>query len=110
MARATYVYCPKARKVVPKGTEYDEHDDRKGPMVIGPLTPFMSPITGEEITSREQLKRHNRAHGVTNAADYSPEWFEKKAKERQAVLNGTTPEARRERVEAIQAAMRNHRR
>lgn len=109
MARTTYVYCQKARKMVLKGTEHDEHDDRKGPMVIGPMQPFTSPITGEEITSREQLKRHNRAHGVTNSADYSPEWYQKKAKERQAVLNGTTPEARRERVAAIQAAMQKHR-
>ncbi len=109
MARTTYVFCPKKRKMVLKGTEHVEHTASRGPMVIGPLQPFQSPITGEEITSREQLKRHNRAHGVTNAQDYSPQWFESKARERQAVLNGTTPEARRERVAAIQAAMQKHR-
>ena len=109
MARATYVYCPRARKVVLKGTEYDDHAESKGPMIIGPLTPFRSPITGEEITSRAQLRRHNREHGVTNSADYSPAWYERKAKEREATLSGNTQEARRERVAAIQAAMQKHR-
>ncbi len=58
MSRTTYVYCKRAKKMVLKGTEHVEHTASRGPMVIGPLQPFTSPITGEEITSREQLKRH----------------------------------------------------
>ena len=111
MARTTYVYCKKAKKMVLKGTEHDEHNDRPGgPMVIGPLEPFISPVTGEEITSRAQLARHNRANGITNSQDYSPEWYQRKEQERRNVLSGNTEAAKRERVEALHAAIHKHRR
>ena len=91
--------------MVEKGLEQQIDPVTRGPMIIPPLQPFISPITGEEITCREQLRRHNRAHGVTNSADYSPEWMERKAKERHAQATGDTPQARAERIEALKHAL-----
>ena len=105
MSKTTYVYCQVAKKMVEKGSEQQLDPVTKAPMIIPPLKPFISPITGEEITCREQLRRHNRDHGVTNSADYSPEWMERKAKERIARANGDTPQARQERIEAIKHAI-----
>lgn len=103
------VFCPTRKKMVDKGTEINPNDDRpRGPMVIGPLEPFVSPVTGETISSREQLRRHNRAHGVTNSQDYSPEFLARRAKERHREATGDTPQAAAERRALIMRAM--HRR
>ncbi len=104
MPRNTYVYCPVQKKVVEKGLEIDEEEHR-GPMVIGPLEPFKSPITGELITSRTQLKRHNREHGVTNSADYSPEWYARKQEQRKREMQGDTERQRQERIETLKSVM-----
>ena len=105
MAIETYVFCQVTGKMVKKGTEQRIDPATRAPMIIPPLKPFISPITGEEITCREQLRRHNREHGVTQSADYSPEWMERKAKESHDAATGNTPEARRERIEAIKHAI-----
>ena len=101
----TMVYCHKKKKMVDKGTEWREAEV-SSPMIIGPLKPFISPITREEITSREQLRRHNREHGVTNLQDYSQEYIDSRAKERVARMQGQNHEAKMERIKAIQKAMR----
>ena len=102
MTRKTYVKCDVTGNWVEKGQEQYES---QGPMVIGPLEPFTSPINGERITSRPQLAKHNREHGVTNSADYSREWYARKQEQRNRELNGDTKRQQRERVEAIKSAM-----
>ncbi len=102
----TRVFCKVTQKMVDKGDEL--HEDKSGLMIIPPLEPFVSPITGEEITSRDQLRRHNKAHGVTDRRDYSQEWYEAKQKENYRKSIGDTPEDRRDRIETIKRAM--HRR
>jgi hypothetical protein len=105
----TYVFCKTKMKMVIKGTERNHQDDApRGHMVIGPLEPFHSPITGEEITSRKQLAAHNKAHGVTNSADYSKEWYQSKEKQRHRELNGDTKRQRNERIADLQNAMRRN--
>ncbi len=101
----TMVYCHKKKKMVDKGTEWREAEVN-APMIIGPLKPFISPITKEEITSREQLRKHNKEHGVTNLADYSGGYIEERAKERIARMQGQNHEAKMERIEALKQAMR----
>jgi hypothetical protein len=103
----TYVFCKTKKKMVLKGTENNHQDDApRGHIVIGAMESFVSPITGEEITSRPQLAAHNKQHGVTNSADYSREWYEKKAIQRQRELNGDTKRQRKERIADLQEAMR----
>ena len=106
--RKTYVFCKVTQKMVEKGMEQNPDTGPKSAMIIPPLTPFISPITGEEITCRAQLQRHNRAHGVTNSADYSQEFLDKRSKERDDRTTGNTRQDRDERIRAIQHAI--HRR
>ncbi len=109
MPVTTYVFCPVKKKMVRKGTEQRIDQTTGAPMIIPPLKPFISPITGEEITCREQLRRHNRDHGVTHSQDYSPEWMERKAAERERAACGDTPQDRAERIEIIKQAMNRSR-
>ena len=97
----TMVYCPVEKRMVDKGTE-QRVDASGAPMVIGPLKPFISPITGEEITNREQLRKHNREHGVTNAADYSPEFLQNRTNER---LRQQEREGKADRLQTIKRLM-----
>lgn len=52
------------------------------PMVMKPLEAFQSPIDRSVIRTREQLKNHNKRHGVTNVRDYKDGYVEKKAHKR----------------------------
>ena len=52
------------------------------PMVMKPLEAFQSPIDRSVIRTREQLKVHNKRHGVTNVRDYKDGYVEKKAHKR----------------------------
>lgn len=106
--RKTYVFCKVTQKMVEKGLEQNPDTGPKSAMIIPPLKPFISPITGEEITCRAQLQRHNRAHGVTNSADYSQEFLDKKRDEREDRILGDTRQDKAERIEAIKQAI--HRR
>ena len=59
--RRVYVYCPVARKVVPK----HEAERAVSPEMVTDLQrPIKSPIDGTMLTSRRDLRRHNRTHGV----------------------------------------------
>jgi hypothetical protein len=105
--RKTFVFDPEKKKMVPK-EEYVAQNQRHH-MVIPPLEEFQSPITGEIIRNREQLRAHNRQHGVTNIADYSNEWYQKKAVERKRIATGQTPEAKAERIAALKKAIYDRR-
>lgn len=78
------------------------------PAVHGDIVDFVSPITRELITDRGQLRRHNKEHGVTNSADYSPEFMAKRSKARDDEMTGNTREARAERRELINQSMRRY--
>jgi hypothetical protein len=76
--------------------EYDakyEKAEVNAPSVLPQIAAFTSPIDGQEITCRSQLRKHNEKHGVTNASDYSAGYIEKKAHQRvdagQEFLNQT---------------------
>jgi hypothetical protein len=65
------------------------------------IEPFISPITGKVVSSRSQLRQHNKEHGVTDSRDYSEKYFEKKARERQEAMNGRTAADRRDRINIL---------
>ena len=106
MAKKTWIQDPETGKLIPK-EEYRRrtvaHDKS---FVQGDLEPFMSPIDGKMIYSRRQLKEHNKKHGVTDMRDYGPDWFERKAKERQQAITGKADRA--ERIDAIRRSLYEH--
>jgi len=80
-------------------------DDTHSVYIVEDLEPFKSPITGEIISSRSQLRQHHREHGTTDARDYSSGYFEKKAREREAAINGRTDSDRQNRIEILRDRM-----
>lgn len=64
--------------------DYHGGDGRSGALIM--CDRFMegttSPIDGTDIGSRAKRREHMRAHGLADASDYSPGWYEKKARER----------------------------
>ena len=76
-------------------------EPKSGVHIIEDIEPFKSPITGEIISSRSQLRQHNRKHGVTDSRDYSASFFEKKAKEREIAMNGRSAADRRHRIDIL---------
>ena len=68
-----WIQDPETGKLIPR----DEYvpPSSKQHLIMRDIKPFVSPIDGEVITTRPQLARHNREHGVTNSADYSPEYL-----------------------------------
>jgi len=108
--RGSWVQDPNTGKLVPK-SEFQKVDP-DAPAVHAGMEEFKSPIDGSIISDRGALRRHNQRNGVTNINDYGDNngqaYFERKARERQAVINGTTREAKRERVETIKQAMARH--
>lgn len=102
MTRKTYVY--QDGKMIEKHLARPTHE-YSGLFILPDIQPFKSPITGEEITSRNKLQRHMKEHEVARREDYSPEYFQKAEAERQKRLNYATPEDRRDRIEAIKYAL-----
>lgn len=86
-----------------KGTEPLPGD--KGPLIMGDIEPFVSPITGEVIRGRGHLRRHMKEHGVTHSDDYSPEYLAKKQRENYLKATGQDRQSRMERIELIKQAL-----
>tara|TARA_R110000823_G_scaffold294977_1_gene413920 strand:- start:7550 stop:7936 length:387 start_codon:yes stop_codon:yes gene_type:complete len=90
----------KEGKLVPRETYVP--DSVNAPMVMKPLKDFKSPIDGQIITSRSQLAKHNKQHGVTNSADYSGGYIANRAKARNKAGEKYLKETRRSDIhEAI---------
>ncbi len=67
---------------------------------------FISPIDRSVVACPKGLREHNRKHGVTNVRDYGDNYFERRGKEKYAEQQGTTKEARADRRELINQAMK----
>ncbi len=66
-----------------------------GHFIQGDIDAFVSPIDGSVIRDRKQYREHCKKHGVVPASEFSPEFYERKAKERERALNcERTPEER----------------
>ena len=83
---ARYIQHPVTHKLVP-ADEYIRPNMDASP-IHGDIEPFVSPIDGSVISDRKQLREHNKRHDVVNAAEFSPQWYAKKAKERQDFFDG----------------------
>jgi hypothetical protein len=94
-------------KLIPKD-EYQGNNVR-GPSihVMPDIKPLQSPIDGSIITSRPQLEAHNKQHGVTNSADYSPEFLAKRRKETHMYATGQDKASKQERIETLSRAYDN---
>lgn len=101
----SWIQDPLTHKLIPKH-EYRPRDAFDRLEIIGDIDPFISPVTGELINSRSQLREHNRVNGVTNMADYGPDWFDRKAKERADLLTGKSN--KKERIDTILRAIAEH--
>lgn len=55
---------------------------QSGHFVHGDIESFVSPVDGSVISDRKQLEEHNKRNNVVNAAEFSPEYYAKKAEER----------------------------
>lgn len=49
---------------------------------------FRSPVDGSVITGDRSLREHNARNNVVNAAEFTPEFYESKAKERADFFQG----------------------
>jgi len=67
-----WIQCPETGKLIPR--EQYVRPKETTHHIMEDIKPFVSPITREVISTRPQLERHNKQHGVTNSADYSPEF------------------------------------
>ena len=98
-----YIQDPVTLKLVP-AHEY-RRPEPSAPQVLPDIAPFRSPVTGEEITSRPQLREHNRRHGVTQHGESGENdgesYFRRANQVRLARERGQTPEARRDRLADI---------
>lgn len=62
--------------------------ERDGYFVQGDIEPFKSPIDGTIISDRKQYREHCKKHGVVPAAEFSQEFYDRKAAERARVYTG----------------------
>ena len=76
-SKSSYVQDPETGKLVPRD-EYIRPDTVNAPMVHGDFKAVKSPITGEEITCRGKLRKHQKQHDIVDSRDYSPEYMKKK--------------------------------
>lgn len=71
---------------------------------MGDIEPFVSPVTGEVIGGRRQLRDHNRQNNVTNVADYKETWSRQK-EQRARELSGYDPSRRGDISRAVDSIL-----
>jgi len=80
-----------------------------GAYIQGDIQSFVSPIDGTVISDRKQLREHNKRHGVVNAAEFSKEFYEGKAKDRARLYTGEHSTAEKQaRGEEINRIIDHH--
>ncbi len=80
--------------------------------IHGDIDTFVSPVDGTVISGRRALAEHNKRNNVVNAAEFTPEFYARKAKERADFYQGKRPKAevlkrKREIYETWMRAERN---
>jgi len=91
------------KKAVTSSKRFDGQsgESKSGVYIVSDIEPFKSPITGELITTRSQLRQHHKDHGTTDVRDYSPEYFSKKQNERAQAIRGQRPSDRKDRIDML---------
>ena len=85
-------------KFIPKEKYRGDNTRSQATNILPDIEPFVSPVTGELITSRSRLRVHNKENNVTNSADFSPQYLEKVRKERE---REQYQQGRKERIEIM---------
>ena len=100
--------CRHTGEFIPIDSSAKKYD---GHFVQGDIQSFVSPVDGSVISDRAQLRAHNERNGVVNSAEYSPEYYARKAKEREDFYAGKTSaaETRARRVEMYETMVRAER-
>lgn len=102
----SWVIDPVTKKLVPRA-EFTRPTQAVH-AVHGDIEAFRSPIDGTIIDDRGKLREHNKRHGVTNIADYGPEYFERCHKQRSETMQGTSQATRQQRRKTILNAIEKH--
>jgi hypothetical protein len=100
----TGTYVQTENGFVPR-EDYVRPDRVNAPSIMKPLEAFKSPIDGSIISDRGKLAAHNKRHGVTNSADYSNNYLERKTQQR--VASGER-HLKQTRFEDISRAIESH--
>jgi hypothetical protein len=66
-------------------------------LVRGKFDAFVSPVDGSLISNQKQLDDHNKRNNVVSASEFSPEFYERKAKERARLYTGEHSKAEKQR-------------
>ena len=84
---------------------------QSGAVVHGDIQPFVSPVDGSVISDRKQLREHNKWNNVVDAAEFTPEFYAGKAKERENFYLGRHTSAEKQaRGEQINEIINQHER
>ena len=102
MTRQSYIWCPVAGALVPKGTDAASQEHHH--YVRGDVADFVSPIDGAVIHGRAGLRRHMQKHGVVPQAEVCPKEMAQKAAERRQMAAFTHPSQKAERLEVLRGA------
>ena len=81
-----FIQHPITHKLVP-AEEY-ERPREAGHYVQDDIPTFVSPVDGSIISDRSHLREHNKRNNVVSADEFSPEHYERKAKERADFYQG----------------------
>jgi len=95
--KRSYVWDSKLGKLVEK-TKYSFRSH----FVRDDIESFVSPIDGSIVNSRSDYREHCIRHDVVNSQEFTPEFYAKKAKERQDFYEGKT--GRKERLADLSRA------
>ena len=74
---------------------------RKAPWVRGDIEPFISPVDRKPITTRSELRAHNRIHNVVDSREYDNSAA---IKERHQKIRGEHKATNEERLKDVIAA------
>ena len=85
-------------KMYPADEAAFKRDNKQGQgffFVRGNIDAFKSPIDGTEIKNNRQYQDHCRKHNVVPSAEFSPEFFERKKRERESFFGGEHTKAQK---------------
>jgi hypothetical protein len=115
MPRWRQSYNPETGKseFIPLDEQAARRDAEAGGIIVkGKFDPFVSPIDGSRISNQKEYDDHCKRHNVVPSSEFSPEFYARKAKERERFYNREFTDKeklarKREIYEAIVRAERN---
>ena len=91
-------------KPIPKEDYHGDNVRGTSFQVMPDIEPFISHVDGSYIGTRPHLRAHNKKHGVSNTADYPPEYVAQRKKER---LDSQDKQGKQQRIECLSRAYDN---